>query len=76
MPGNSLGAFLKAMRQRIDRDLDRLGDYERLPGRRGRVVSQEELAEAVEVNRGWYGLLEWARRCARPRDCCLASPTL
>ena len=58
MPGNSLAVFLKAMRQRIDRDLDHLGGYERLPGRCGRSVSQEELAEAVEVSRGWYGLLE------------------
>jgi transcriptional regulator with XRE-family HTH domain len=58
MAGNSLGAFLKAMRQRLDRDIDRLGSYERLPDRRGRAVSQEELAEAVDVSRGWYSLLE------------------
>lgn len=58
MPRNTLGAFLKAMRQRLDRDLDRLGTYERAPARRGRAVTQEELAEAVDVSRGWYSLLE------------------
>lgn len=58
MPRNTLGAFLKAMRQRVDPDLDRLGSYERLPARRGRSVTQEEVAEAVGVSRGWYSLLE------------------
>jgi transcriptional regulator with XRE-family HTH domain len=35
-----------------------LGEHERLRSRRGRAVSQEELAEAVGVSRGWYSMLE------------------
>ena len=54
----TLGVFLKALRLRIDRQADRLGPYRRLPSRRGRIASQEEIAEAVEVSRGWYSLLE------------------
>ena len=54
----TLGVFLKSLRLRIDRQADQLGPYRRLPSRRGRVASQEEIAEAVEVSRGWYSLLE------------------
>jgi transcriptional regulator with XRE-family HTH domain len=58
MATTTLGVFLKSLRLRIDRKADRLGSYRRLPSRRGRRASQEEIAEAVEVSRGWYGLLE------------------
>jgi transcriptional regulator with XRE-family HTH domain len=57
-----LGVFLKSLRRRIDRSADYLGYYKRLPCRRGRLVSQEEIAEAVEVSRGWYNMLESGAR--------------
>ena len=38
-----------------------LGDFARLPSRVGKIVSQEELAEAVGVSRCWYGMLEVGR---------------
>jgi transcriptional regulator with XRE-family HTH domain len=58
MDSTTLGAFLKSLRLRIDRSAETLGPYQRLPARRGRVASQEEIAEALDVSRGWYGLLE------------------
>jgi transcriptional regulator with XRE-family HTH domain len=58
MDSTTLGAFLKSLRLRIDRSAETLGPYQRLPGRCGRVASQEEIAEALNVSRGWYGLLE------------------
>ncbi len=58
MASSALSIFLKSLRLRIDRGADQLGPYKRLPSRRGRPASQEEIAEAVEVSRGWYGLLE------------------
>jgi transcriptional regulator with XRE-family HTH domain len=58
MDSTTVGAFLKSLRLRIDRSAESLGTYRRLPSRRGRVASQEEIAEALNVSRGWYGLLE------------------
>ena len=52
------GAFLKSLRHRIDAHVPRLGSYERLHTRVHRQVTQEEIAEALGVSRGWYGLLE------------------
>src|ERR1700735_4548502 len=54
----SAGAFLKEQRRRIPRDAPSLGPYLRLPVRRGKAVSQEELAEAIGVSRVWYAMLE------------------
>jgi DNA-binding XRE family transcriptional regulator len=51
-------SLLKGLRRRLDPACARLGDHERLGTRRGRVVSQEELAEAVGISRGWYASLE------------------
>jgi transcriptional regulator with XRE-family HTH domain len=53
-----LGAFLKLTRQRIHPNAPNLGSFERLASRRGRVVTQEEVAEAVHVSRQWYASLE------------------
>jgi transcriptional regulator with XRE-family HTH domain len=50
--------FLKALRRRLPAGTKMLGEHERLGCRRGRAVSQEELAEAVGVSRGWYAMLE------------------
>jgi transcriptional regulator with XRE-family HTH domain len=46
------------LRRRIDPATKTLGSYERLKSRRGRPVTQEELAEAIGVSRGWYARLE------------------
>jgi transcriptional regulator with XRE-family HTH domain len=55
---DDIRSFLKALRGRLHPDTKMLGAHERLAYRRGRVVTQEELAEAVGVSRGWYALLE------------------
>jgi transcriptional regulator with XRE-family HTH domain len=54
----SVGAFLKDRRRSLPRDTQFLGRYVRLPARRGRAVTQEELAEAIGVTRVWYAMLE------------------
>jgi DNA-binding XRE family transcriptional regulator len=55
---DDIRSFLKALRQRLDPDTKVLGNHERLNLRRGRRVSQEEIAEAAGVSRCWYALLE------------------
>ena len=57
-PRDDMRSFLKGLRRRLDPATRMLGEHERLSSRRGKAVSQEELAEAVGVSRGWYGLLE------------------
>jgi transcriptional regulator with XRE-family HTH domain len=54
----SAGAFLREHRRRIPRDARSLGRYVRQPARRGKVVTQEELAETIGVSRVWYAMLE------------------
>jgi transcriptional regulator with XRE-family HTH domain len=54
----AFGLFLRSFRRRIDRSAEYLGYYRRLPARHGLLVSQEEIAEAVDVSRNWYSLLE------------------
>jgi DNA-binding XRE family transcriptional regulator len=51
-------SFLKTLRLRLDRDAKMLGKHERLGTRKGRPVSQEEIAEAAGVSRCWYAQLE------------------
>jgi transcriptional regulator with XRE-family HTH domain len=53
-----LGALLKRCRARIAAEKASLGPYLRLPVRVGKVVSQEEVAEAAGISRQWYGLME------------------
>ena len=50
--------FLKMHRCNIPYDTPALGSWERLPVRRGRPVTQEEVAEAAGVSRNWYRQLE------------------
>jgi DNA-binding XRE family transcriptional regulator len=57
-PREELRAFLKELRQRIRPDACELGAHVRLPSRRGKPVTQEELAEAIGVSRAWYAMLE------------------
>lgn len=52
------GAFLKRLRRRLPPETANLGCWKRLPIRRGRRVTQEEVAEAVGVSRHWYRRLE------------------
>jgi transcriptional regulator with XRE-family HTH domain len=53
-----LGSFLRMCRLRINKDATTLGNYHRLPCKVGRLVTQEELAEAVGISRSWYKMLE------------------
>jgi transcriptional regulator with XRE-family HTH domain len=61
-PQMTLGAFLRAHRQRIPPETTALGLSNRMPSRRGRRVTQEEIAEEVGVSRGWYRMLESGAR--------------
>jgi DNA-binding XRE family transcriptional regulator len=54
----ALGPFLRMLRRRIPPASDTLGPSKRLPIRRGRRVTQEEIAEALGVSRNWYRRLE------------------
>jgi len=53
-----LGRYLRTVRERISPEAEALGSWKRLPIRRGRRVTQEEMAEAVGVSRNWYRRLE------------------
>jgi peroxiredoxin/transcriptional regulator with XRE-family HTH domain len=56
------GNFLRQRRLAIPVATKTLGTFVRLPNRVGKAVSQEELAEAINVSRSWYGLLETGRQ--------------
>jgi transcriptional regulator with XRE-family HTH domain len=53
-----LKTFLRQHRLQIDPETPALGPYARLPSRRGRRVTQEELAECIGISRVWYATLE------------------
>lgn len=55
---SELASFLKTHRREIPPDSAALGPWERLAVRRGRRVTQEEIAEAVGISRNWYRRLE------------------
>jgi DNA-binding XRE family transcriptional regulator len=55
---SGIGTFLKNHRQQLDRESKSLGSHLRVRGRVGRAVTQEEMAEALEVSRPWYAMLE------------------
>jgi len=61
----SFGSALREFRSAIPCDTTSLGDFVRHPSRVGKAVSQEELAEALDVTRVWYGALE-RRTAVRP----------
>lgn len=56
--GRNFGAYLRERRQLIPPDVVALGSYSRTQSRVGKPITQEELAEAVDVSRTWYSLLE------------------
>jgi DNA-binding XRE family transcriptional regulator len=55
---SEFASFLKTHRRDMPSDSATLGSWERLPARRGRRVTQEEIAEAVGISRNWYRRLE------------------
>jgi DNA-binding XRE family transcriptional regulator len=55
---SAFASFLKTRRRNIPPDSKALGSWQRLPARRGRRVTQEEVAEALGVSRNWYRRLE------------------
>jgi DNA-binding XRE family transcriptional regulator len=55
---SEFATFLKMRRRSIPPGSTTLGSWERLPVRRGRRVTQEEIAEAVGISRNWYRRLE------------------
>jgi DNA-binding XRE family transcriptional regulator len=57
---SEFASFLKTRRRSIPPDSATLGSWERLAVRRGRRVTQEEIAEAVGISRNWYRRLESA----------------
>jgi DNA-binding XRE family transcriptional regulator len=57
-PCEQIRSLLRGLRSRLDPAIPALGEHRRLSTRRGKIVSQEELAEAVGVSRGWYAMLE------------------
>lgn len=63
LPSSRLKPLLKHFRVRIDPKESALGPYTRPPSRRGKPVTQEELAEYIGVSRHWYGMLESERPC-------------
>ena len=57
-PSSRLKSLLRHFRLRIDPRESALGPQDRLPSRRGKPVTQEELAEYIGVSRAWYCMLE------------------
>jgi DNA-binding XRE family transcriptional regulator len=55
---SEFASFLKTRRRSIPPESATLGSRKRLPARRGRRVTQEEIAEAVGISRNWYRRLE------------------
>lgn len=53
-----LAGLLRRARRRIHSETRSLGENLRAPSRVGRVVTQEEVAEAVGISRNWYQMLE------------------
>jgi transcriptional regulator with XRE-family HTH domain len=54
---DEIRSVLRGLRQRLN-STTTLGEYDRIESRRGRPVSQAEIAEAVGVSLGWYQRLE------------------
>jgi DNA-binding XRE family transcriptional regulator len=59
-----LATFFLNNRRRIDANVARVGTYARRQSRVGRPLTQEEVAEALDVSRQWYAALEngWSIR--------------
>jgi DNA-binding XRE family transcriptional regulator len=61
LPSSQIKPLLRHFRVRIDPNEKALGPQPRLPCRRGKTVTQEELAECIGVSRYWYSMLESER---------------
>lgn len=57
-PRSDLALFLRFLRERIEPEVRDLGPHARLPKRRNKRVTQDEVAEASGVTREWYAVLE------------------
>lgn len=60
-PSSELKVLLRQFRLRIDPSHAVLGPHVRPPWRRGKSVTQEEVADSIGVSRNWYGMLESER---------------
>jgi hypothetical protein len=58
LPSSRLKELLRQFRRRIDPYEQALGPQARPPSRRGKPVTQEEIAECIGVSRAWYCMLE------------------
>ena len=56
----TLHSFVRERRLRLAPESHALGESPRLPSRIGKRVTQEELAEHLEISRGWYARFEAA----------------
>ena len=54
----SLGAFLRNRRRQLPAHNTTIGPHPRLRDRIGRLITQEEIAEAIGVTRVWYASIE------------------
>ena len=68
----AVGSLLRRCRLRIAPERPSLGPHPRLPLRIGRIVSQEEVAEAVGISREWYVRMERGRS-AHPSNATLSA---
>jgi len=57
-----LGTLLREARKQIHPQTTALGAFQRLTSRIGKPVTQEEVAEAADVTRVWYAMLERGAR--------------
>jgi transcriptional regulator with XRE-family HTH domain len=55
---SELALLLNFLRRRVDPEVHVLGPFARRSERLGKRVTQEELADAIGVSRGWYASLE------------------
>jgi len=58
----TLGRLLREARKRIHPETITLGTFQRLISRMGKPVTQEEVAEAADITRVWYAMLERGAR--------------
>lgn len=57
-----LGTLLRETRKQIHPETTTLGAFQRLTSRIGKPVTQEEVAEAADITRVWYAMLERGAR--------------
>ena len=58
---NSFSETLRCYRLGVPIEARSLGNFARVSKRIGKMVSQEELAEAIGISRNWYSVIEVGR---------------